>query len=108
DRGPVGEGAGAQRRADPDRPDGHPGGGGRPGRLPGLTAGELHHRSGLGGGRRDRAVSRTPRQPVFYFSLRSPYSWLAYRDLLDRYPDVAERVRWEPFWEPDESWRQLL
>lgn len=48
------------------------------------------------------------RQPVFYFSLRSPYSWLACRDLLDRYPDVAERVRWEPFWEPDESWRQTL
>ena len=53
-------------------------------------------------------MTRAPRQPVFYFSLRSPYSWLAYRDLLDRYPDVAERVRWEPFWEPDESWRQLL
>jgi 2-hydroxychromene-2-carboxylate isomerase len=53
-------------------------------------------------------VTRAPRQPVFYFSLRSPYSWLAYRDLLDRYPDVTERVRWEPFWEPDESWRQVL
>ncbi len=53
-------------------------------------------------------MTRAPREPVFYFSLRSPYSWLAYRDLLDRYPDVAERVRWEPFWEPDESWRQVL
>ena len=53
-------------------------------------------------------MSRAPREPVFYFSLRSPYSWLAYRDLLDRYQDVAERVRWEPFWEPDESWRQVL
>ncbi|MFL6130922.1 MAG: 2-hydroxychromene-2-carboxylate isomerase [Mycobacteriales bacterium] len=51
---------------------------------------------------------RAPREPVFYFSLRSPYSWLAYRDLLDRYPDVAERVRWEPFWEPDEHWRRVL
>lgn len=49
-----------------------------------------------------------PRQPVFYFSFRSPYSWLAYRDLLSRYPDVAKRVRWEPFWEPDEGWREAL
>jgi 2-hydroxychromene-2-carboxylate isomerase len=57
---------------------------------------------------RREAPGRAPREPVFYFSLRSPYSWLAYRDLLDRYPDVAERVRWEPFWEPDESWRQVL
>jgi 2-hydroxychromene-2-carboxylate isomerase len=53
-------------------------------------------------------AGRAGREPVFYFSLRSPYSWLAYRDLLDRYPDVADRVRWEPFWEPDESWRQVL
>jgi 2-hydroxychromene-2-carboxylate isomerase len=51
---------------------------------------------------------RAAREPVFYFSLRSPYSWLAYRDLTERYPDVAERVRWEPFWEPDDSWRQAL
>jgi 2-hydroxychromene-2-carboxylate isomerase len=57
---------------------------------------------------RRREAQRAAREPVFYFSLRSPYSWLAYRDLLDRYPDVAERVRWEPFWEPDESWRQVL
>jgi 2-hydroxychromene-2-carboxylate isomerase len=48
------------------------------------------------------------RQPRFYFSLRSPYSWLAYRDLLDRYGDVAERVEWVPFWEPDEQSTQLL
>lgn len=53
-------------------------------------------------------MTRAPREPVFYFSLRSPYSWLAYKDLLARYPDVADRVRWEPFWEPDESWQQVL
>ena len=40
--------------------------------------------------------------PRFYFSLRSPYSWLAYRQLLDHYPDVAGLVEWVPFWEPDE------
>jgi 2-hydroxychromene-2-carboxylate isomerase len=53
-------------------------------------------------------MSRAPKAPVFYFSLRSPYSWLAYRDLLDRYPDVAEVARWEPFWEPDPSWQATL
>lgn len=39
--------------------------------------------------------------PRWYFSFRSPYSWLAYRDLLDRYPDVAAEIDWAPFWEPD-------
>ena len=27
-------------------------------------------------------------RPRWYFSLRSPYSWLAYRELLDRRPEV--------------------
>lgn len=56
-----------------------------------------------GGGR-----ARRRRPPRFYFSLRSPYSWLAYRDLLDRYPGVAEAVEWVPFFEPDELSRKLL
>jgi 2-hydroxychromene-2-carboxylate isomerase len=38
----------------------------------------------------------------FYFSLRSPYSWLAYHDLGVRYPALADRLDWIPFWEPDE------
>jgi 2-hydroxychromene-2-carboxylate isomerase len=46
--------------------------------------------------------------PRWYFSLRSPYSWLAYRDLLARYPDVADTLVWEPFWEPDERSSRLL
>jgi 2-hydroxychromene-2-carboxylate isomerase len=46
--------------------------------------------------------------PRWYFSFRSPYSWLAYRDLVDRYPDVAMTVQWRPFWEPDELSQQLL
>lgn len=41
------------------------------------------------------------RRPRWYFSFRSPYSWIAYRDLLERYPDVAEQIDWLPFWEPD-------
>lgn len=42
------------------------------------------------------------RGPRWYFSFRSPYSWMAYRDLLDRYPDVAGQIEWLPFWEPDQ------
>jgi 2-hydroxychromene-2-carboxylate isomerase len=41
------------------------------------------------------------RPPRWYFSLRSPYSWFAYRDLTERFPDVADAVEWVPFWEPD-------
>ncbi|MFF0445683.1 2-hydroxychromene-2-carboxylate isomerase [Streptomyces sp. NPDC004609] len=54
------------------------------------------------------AARRTRRPPRFYFSLRSPYSWLAHRDLLDRYPDVASAVVWVPFFEPDGLSRELL
>lgn len=49
-----------------------------------------------------------PRGATFYFSLRSPYSWLAYRELLDKHGDVASRLRWVPFWEPDELSARML
>ncbi|MDT9701432.1 2-hydroxychromene-2-carboxylate isomerase [Streptomyces sp. P17] len=52
--------------------------------------------------------ARRRRPPRFYFSLRSPYSWLAYRDLLDRHPDTASALEWVPFFEPDELSRKLL
>jgi 2-hydroxychromene-2-carboxylate isomerase len=39
----------------------------------------------------------------FYFSLRSPYSWLGHLDLCRLHPDVAASVRWSPFWEPDDD-----
>ncbi|MEU5540119.1 DsbA family protein [Streptomyces sp. NPDC020362] len=42
------------------------------------------------------------RGPRWYFSFRSPYSWMAYRDLVDHHPDVADRIEWLPFWEPDQ------
>jgi 2-hydroxychromene-2-carboxylate isomerase len=42
------------------------------------------------------------KHPRFYFSLRSPYSWLAFHDLLRDAPDVADAIEWAPFWEPDE------
>ncbi|WP_406383528.1 2-hydroxychromene-2-carboxylate isomerase [Streptomyces sp. NBC_01618] len=43
------------------------------------------------------------RRPRWYFSFRSPYSWMAYRDLMADHRDVAERIDWLPFWEPDET-----
>ncbi len=44
----------------------------------------------------------------FYFSFRSPYSWLGYHDLLARFPDVAAAVEWRPLWEPDDDLLRLL
>lgn len=46
--------------------------------------------------------------PRWYFSFRSPYSWLAYRDLVEHYPDVADAVEWLPFWEPDATSERML
>jgi 2-hydroxychromene-2-carboxylate isomerase len=46
--------------------------------------------------------------PRWYFSFRSPYSWLAYRDLLKHHPDVADTIEWLPFWEPDEPAQSTL
>jgi 2-hydroxychromene-2-carboxylate isomerase len=46
--------------------------------------------------------------PRFYFSFRSPYSWLAYRDLTARHPQLCDRLSWVPFWEPDEQLRTAL
>ncbi|SOD62592.1 2-hydroxychromene-2-carboxylate isomerase [Streptomyces zhaozhouensis] len=48
------------------------------------------------------------RPPRWYFSFRSPYSWLAYHDLLTHYPDVADGVEWLPFWEPEETFAKEL
>lgn len=46
--------------------------------------------------------------PRFYFSLRSPYSWLAHQELTSRYPELVERLEWVPFFEPDDESRRLL
>src|ERR1700730_17100085 len=55
-----------------------------------------------------RKTPRSQRPPRFYFSFRSPFSWLAHRDLTTRHAAIAERLEWIPFWEPDEtSERQL-
>jgi 2-hydroxychromene-2-carboxylate isomerase len=47
-------------------------------------------------------------QERWYFSLRSPYSWFAYRELVERHPEVADTIEWIPFWEPDELIQKLL
>lgn len=48
------------------------------------------------------------RGPRWYFSLRSPYSWFAYRDLSATHPEVLDAIDWLPFWEPDEWTARLL
>ncbi|MEU6560461.1 FAD-dependent oxidoreductase [Nocardia nova] len=40
-------------------------------------------------------------EPRFYFSLRSPYSWLALEDMLSRRDNLAHSLTWIPFWDPD-------
>ncbi|MFC8917287.1 2-hydroxychromene-2-carboxylate isomerase [Streptomyces sp. NPDC047821] len=49
--------------------------------------------------------NKTPR---FYFSLRSPYSWLAHRELTARHPELVDRLQWVPFFEPDPESARLL
>ncbi|MEV1025806.1 DsbA family protein [Streptomyces sp. NPDC050264] len=49
--------------------------------------------------------NKTPR---FYFSLRSPYSWLAYRTVMTEHRDLAERLEWVPFFEPDPLSARLM
>ena len=46
--------------------------------------------------------------PSFYFSLRSPYSWLALHDLRRMRPDLLATVRLVPFWEPDAGFQEQL
>jgi 2-hydroxychromene-2-carboxylate isomerase len=51
---------------------------------------------------------RIPIRPRFYFSLRSPYSWLAYRLAERHFGAVLEAIEFVPFWEPDEVSAGLL
>lgn len=38
----------------------------------------------------------------FYFSFRSPYSWLAAQDIDEQVPGAHGEIAYVPFWEPDE------
>ncbi|WP_424187018.1 2-hydroxychromene-2-carboxylate isomerase [Actinokineospora sp. G85] len=54
-------------------------------------------------------MSRKPKkQPRWYFSLRSPYSWFAFEQLRATDPDLLDAVRWVPTWEPDEVTAAML
>ncbi|MFJ9871272.1 2-hydroxychromene-2-carboxylate isomerase [Streptomyces sp. NPDC101165] len=53
-------------------------------------------------------MSRRPARPVLYFSFRSPYSWLALKDLEARFPQAPEAIEYRPWWEPDEPSRKEL
>lgn len=46
--------------------------------------------------------------PTFYFSLRSPYSWLALHDLRQTAPQLLASLRLAPFWEPDAAYQAQL
>lgn len=54
------------------------------------------------------AVSRRRSDPRAYFSLRSPYSWLAYEDLVRTTPELVDELDWRPFWEPGAGVERLL
>ncbi len=54
------------------------------------------------------SAHRRKKNPRWYFSLRSPSSWFAYRDLSEKHPDVLDRIEWIPYWEPDEESTRLL
>ncbi len=58
-----------------------------------------------GASRTGRACEAGPR---VYFSLRSPYSWLAWHDLTTRHAELARAIEWRPFWEPDALGDRLL
>jgi 2-hydroxychromene-2-carboxylate isomerase len=48
------------------------------------------------------------KQARFYFSFRSPYSWIAERLIDDRYPFLKDELEYIPYWEPDgETARRL-
>jgi 2-hydroxychromene-2-carboxylate isomerase len=48
------------------------------------------------------------RAPRVYFSFRSPYSWLACRNLAENRPELRPDLDWRPFWEPDMNSERLL
>ncbi|OKK07795.1 hypothetical protein AMK26_01595 [Streptomyces sp. CB03234] len=48
------------------------------------------------------------RRPRLYFSLRSPYSWMAVDQLERRFPLATELIDYYPFWEPEQRLLQAL
>ncbi len=48
-------------------------------------------------------MSRKPAKPKLYFSLRSPFSWMALRRLEERFPQAPEVIEYIPYWDPDQQ-----
>jgi 2-hydroxychromene-2-carboxylate isomerase len=48
------------------------------------------------------------RPPRLYFSLRSPYSWLAVHNLRTKVPNLFQEMQVIPFWQPDELSAEAL
>lgn len=44
----------------------------------------------------------------FYFSFRSPYSWMGYRELEKRMSPTPPGIEYIPFWEPDRTSLEML
>jgi 2-hydroxychromene-2-carboxylate isomerase len=53
-------------------------------------------------------MARRNAQPRWYFSLRSPYSWFCYRELVETEPAVLQAAEWIPVWEPDAVSERML
>jgi 2-hydroxychromene-2-carboxylate isomerase len=45
----------------------------------------------------------TPAAPRFYFSFRSPYSWIGARKIEERYPRERLSLDYVPYWEPEKD-----
>jgi 2-hydroxychromene-2-carboxylate isomerase len=46
--------------------------------------------------------------PRFYFSFRSPYAWMAVRQIQERLPSLFGLMQLIPYWEPDSVTQELL
>ncbi|WP_084729938.1 2-hydroxychromene-2-carboxylate isomerase [Streptacidiphilus neutrinimicus] len=53
-------------------------------------------------------MSRKPVKPRLYFSFRSPFSWMALRQLEERVPRAREVIDYVPYWDPDERTAKAL
>lgn len=47
------------------------------------------------------SARRAPKPPRVYFSLRSPFSWMALRRLQEELPEAVDHMEFLPFWDPD-------
>jgi 2-hydroxychromene-2-carboxylate isomerase len=53
-------------------------------------------------------TKRPKKKPKLYFSLRSPFSWMALRRLEERIPNADEVIDYIPFFDPDAETARLL